>query len=132
MESPPAGTTHRDAFMENLTGATTFILVEPTLHMLRILREFREFLRKFKVVGGAVAFIIALAVTKLVNSLVNDVLSPLLGLALPQERLSLITWNVGGATVKIGSFLSVLMEFVIIVGIIFLFVRYALKWVTRT
>lgn len=90
---------------------------------MRILTEFREFLREFKVVGAAVAFMIALIVTNVVNSLVTDVITPLLSLALPHERFSGITWHVGPATVKIGSFLSVLLEFLIILGIIFVFIH---------
>ncbi len=45
--------------------------------MKRVIREFGEFLRQYNVVGLAVAVIIGTQLSKLVSSLVNDLLMPL-------------------------------------------------------
>jgi large conductance mechanosensitive channel len=42
------------------------------------MQEFMEFLKEYKVIGVAVAFIMAAASTSLVNSLVNDIIMPII------------------------------------------------------
>ncbi|TAL58275.1 MAG: large conductance mechanosensitive channel protein MscL, partial [Nanoarchaeota archaeon] len=44
---------------------------------MRILNEFREFLEEYKVVGLAVAFIIGTAATALIQSIVNNIIMPI-------------------------------------------------------
>ena len=51
--------------------------------MAGIADEFIEFLNQYKVMGLAVAFIIGGATTVLVQSLVNNVIMPIIGIALP-------------------------------------------------
>ena len=45
--------------------------------------EFSEFLKKYQVIGLAVAFIIGAASTKLVTALVNDIVMPIIAVAVP-------------------------------------------------
>jgi len=47
------------------------------------LSEFSEFLKKYQVIGLAVAFIIGLAASKLVTALVTDVVMPVVGVLVP-------------------------------------------------
>jgi len=51
---------------------------------MSIIKEFKEFLKEYKVVGLAVAFIMGAAATNLVQSLVNDIIMPVVGVFIPE------------------------------------------------
>ncbi|MBD3365733.1 large conductance mechanosensitive channel protein MscL [candidate division WWE3 bacterium] len=83
-------------------------------------KGFIEFIRKQGVVGLAIGFLLGGAVSKLVNSLVNDLINPIIGLVLgPVEALQDFTVAVGSSTIKVGSFVSNLLDFVIIAGVVY-------------
>ncbi|MDR0373583.1 MAG: MscL family protein [Nitrososphaerota archaeon] len=87
--------------------------------------EFKAFLSKYKVFGLAVAFIIALYVGTLVQALVQNLLLPAIGLAIPgMDNLSTFTVGVFG----IGQFLVALLTFIIVAFLVFLVVKVAKRW----
>ncbi len=88
-----------------------------------VAEEFAEFLKEYKVTGLAVAFVIGGAVTTLVQSLVNQVIMPVIGVFMPQGNWQTATINVGSAAIGWGAFLSALINFIIIALLIFLVVR---------
>ena len=51
-------------------------------------QEFIDFLKTFGVIGVAIAFVIGLAATALVNSFVKDIIDPFIGLFLPAGGLA--------------------------------------------
>lgn len=53
---------------------------------MSFLKEFVDFLKEYKVLALAVAFIIGSALTSLVQSLVNDVLMPIITFFIPQGQ----------------------------------------------
>ena len=91
--------------------------------------EFKDFLAKYKVLGLAIAFIMGLYLGGLVQSLVGDLLLPLIGLAIPGlGDLKTLTSTVGNQTFGIGNFLVALITFIIVAFVIFLVVKIAKKW----
>jgi len=88
-----------------------------------MLKEFREFAVRGNVIDLAVAVIIGGAFGKIIDSLVNDVLMPMIGLALGGIDFSGLAFTVGGAVVKWGAFVQVIVNFLIIAFVIFLMVR---------
>jgi len=88
-----------------------------------MLKEFREFAVRGNVIDLAVAVIIGGAFGKIIDSLVNDVLMPVIGLALGGIDFSGLAFTVGGAVVKWGAFVQVIVNFLIIAFVIFLMVR---------
>lgn len=88
-----------------------------------IAAEFTEFLKEYKVTGLAVAFVIGTAVTALVQSLVNQIIMPVIGIVLPKGDWQTATVNLGGALIGWGAFLAALINFIIIALVIFLIVR---------
>ncbi|MBI3983747.1 MscL family protein [Candidatus Microgenomates bacterium] len=83
--------------------------------------EFMDFIRSRGVVALAVGIIIGAAVTELVNSLVADVLNPLLGLVLPDvDRLTESTWHFFEAEIAWGSLAVAFINFLVIALVIFL------------
>ena len=91
--------------------------------------EFKDFLGKYKVLGLAIAFIMGVYLGGLVQSLVADLLLPLIGLAIPGlGDLKTLTSTVGNQTFGIGSFLVALITFIIVAFVIFLVVKVAKRW----
>jgi large conductance mechanosensitive channel len=93
-----------------------------------MLKEFRDFAVRGNVIDLAVAVIIGGAFGKIIGSLVNDILMPLIGLALGGISFSALEWNPAGETIiKYGMFLQTIVDFVIIAFVIFLIVKAANK-----
>jgi len=91
--------------------------------------EFKAFLKKYGVLGLAIAFIMGLYLGGLVQSLVKDLLLPLIGLAFPGlGDLASLSYELGGQTFGVGNFLVALITFVIVAFVIFLIVKITKKW----
>ena len=88
-----------------------------------MLKEFREFAIRGNVVDLAVAVIIGGAFGKIITSLVNDVLMPLIGLALGGINFSEQAIVFGSAVIKWGAFVQSVIDFIIIAFVIFLIIR---------
>ena len=88
-----------------------------------MLKEFREFAIRGNVMDLAIAVIIGGAFGKIITSLVNDVLMPLIGLILGGVNFSELAITVGNAVVKWGAFVQSIIDFIIIAFVIFLLVR---------
>jgi large conductance mechanosensitive channel len=94
---------------------------------MRILKEFREFLEEYKVIGLAVAFIIGVAVTALVQSFVNNVIMPVITPFIPEGQWQQAVWELGPIVIGWGAFLSALLNFIIIAFVVFMIAKYVLK-----
>lgn len=88
-----------------------------------MLKEFREFAMRGNVMDLAIAVIIGGAFGKIITSLVNDVLMPLIGLALGGINFSEQAIVVGAAVVKWGAFVQSIIDFLIVAFVIFMLVR---------
>ena len=92
-------------------------------------KEFMDFVSKYKVMGLAVAFIIGLYLGALVQSLVSDLIIPVIGLALPGlGNLATYTVTVSSQAFGIGSFLVALITFIIVAFVIFILVKITKRW----
>ena len=74
--------------------------------------EFKQFALRGNVMDLAIGVIIGAAFQAIINSLVNDVLSPLIGLV-AQTDLSYLVLNLNGVDIKYGAFLTAVISFVI-------------------
>ncbi len=92
-----------------------------------VAQEFREFLTEYKVMGLAVAFIMGAAVTTLVQSLVNNIIMPIVGLVMPGGVWQTAILMVGPIALGWGAFLAALLNFVIIALVVFLIAKAVLK-----
>ena len=90
--------------------------------MKKFFREFKEFAMRGNVIDLAVGVIIGGAFQKIVNSLVKDVISPIIGLFAKQnfENLS-VTFL--GVKVNYGLFITEVINFIIMAFVIFLLVK---------
>lgn len=88
-----------------------------------MLKEFKEFAMRGNVLDLAVAVIIGGAFGKIITSLVNDVLMPLIGLAMGGINFSDLAITVGAAVIKYGAFIQSIIDFLIVAFVIFMIVR---------
>lgn len=88
-----------------------------------MLKEFKEFAIRGNVVDLAIAVIIGGAFGKIVTSLVDNIIMPLIGLLIGGLDFKSLALTVGSAKVEYGLFLQNVVDFVIIALVIFLMVR---------
>ena len=88
-----------------------------------MIKEFKEFALKGNVLDMAVGVIIGGAFGKIVTSLVNDVIMPLIGIFLKQSFSSITIRLLGTNEIHIGNFIQNIVDFVIITLSIFMFVK---------
>lgn len=90
-----------------------------------MLKEFREFAMRGNVMDLAVAVVIGVAFGAIVSSLVNDILMPLIGLAMGGINFSGLEYTPPGteAVLRYGAFIQSVIDFLIIAFVIFLIIR---------
>ena len=102
--------------------------------MKALIKEFKEFISRGNVMDMAVGVIIGGAFTAIVNSLVNDMLMPLLSLLTGGFDFSGLCIALGegenAATINYGSFISAIINFLLIALVIFLIIK-AINKVSR-
>jgi large conductance mechanosensitive channel len=90
---------------------------------MSMLQEFKSFAMKGNVVDLAVGVIIGAAFGKIVASLVEDIVMPLLGTLIGGVNFSGLAITIGAATIKYGKFIQTCFDFVIIAWAIFVAVK---------
>ncbi len=95
-----------------------------------MLKEFKQFALKGNVLDLAIAVVIGAAFSKIVTSLVNDLIMPILGILIGGINFANLKFDMpssiaGGAAVSIkyGSFIQAIMDFLIIAFSLFIFVK---------
>ncbi|MCJ2146695.1 large conductance mechanosensitive channel protein MscL [Bacillus sp. B19-2] len=90
-------------------------------------KEFKSFAIRGNVIDLAIGVIIGGAFGKIVTSIVNDLMMPLLGLLLGGLDFSALSFTFVDAEIKYGLFIQSIVNFFIISFSIFLFIRYISK-----
>ena len=92
-----------------------------------MLKEFKEFAMRGNIMDLAVGVIIGGSFQKIVTSLVNDMIMPIISVFTGKIDFSTLAFQIGDVSIKYGAFLTTILDFLIIAFSIFLFVRYANK-----
>ncbi|GHU09369.1 large-conductance mechanosensitive channel [Alphaproteobacteria bacterium] len=85
--------------------------------------EFKNFISRGNVVDLAVGVIIGAAFGKIVSSLVNDILMPVVGVLLGGLKFTDLTLKFGDAQIAYGQFIQNVIDFLIVAFAIFMFVK---------
>lgn len=85
--------------------------------------EFKKFLMRGNVLDLAVGVIVGGAFGKIVSSLVNDILMPLIGILLGGLDFSNLTIKINDATIQYGTFIQNIIDFLIIAVCVYVIVR---------
>jgi large conductance mechanosensitive channel len=92
-----------------------------------MIKEFVEFLKEFKVISLAVAFVWGTASTSLVNAFVKDIFMPIVSPLLSHGTWQTATLNIGPIAIAYGAFLAEFLNFIILAAIIFFVVKKIMK-----
>lgn len=100
---------------------------------LSLFEEFRNFAFKGNVVDLAVGVIVGAAFGKIVSSLVDNIIMPLVSLLIPAEQ-GYKDWaiTVGSKTVPFGLFLAEVVNFTIVAFTLYLFIVKFLGWIMKS
>ena len=99
-----------------------------------LMKEFTTFLMTFGVIGLAIAFVIGAAASKLVTAFVNDIVNPIVGLALPSGNLKTLSANVTNSATGVtstflyGDLIANIIDFIIIAFIVFLMYKILVRY----
>lgn len=93
--------------------------------------EFKKFISKGNVVDLAVGVIIGGAFGKIVTSVVNDILMPLIGIVIGGLDFTDLSIKVGEANIMYGAFIQNVIDFLIVAFCIFCFVKVINKFIKK-
>jgi large conductance mechanosensitive channel len=119
--------TKEDEMLAELTKIRELLtppIAPPKEKPKNLARDFLNFIKRYKILGLASAFIIGLAVNALILSLAQDIITPIIGLFIPGfDTIADIKVGVFG----IGNFIAAFINFIIVAVIIFIIVKFATK-----
>ena len=87
-----------------------------------MLREFRDFLLRGNIVELAVAFVMGLAFAAVVNSLVNNLLMPVIAMIIGKPDFRGLTFTLNDSVFRYGAFITDVIQFMAIAAAVFFFV----------
>lgn len=90
--------------------------------MKKFFSEFKKFVMRGNVLDLAVGVIIGAAFQAIVTSLTSDIISPILGI-FGGMNFDQLTFEINGATIGYGKFITAVINFLIMAFVIFLFVK---------
>jgi large conductance mechanosensitive channel len=107
--------------------------MEPAAKITAFIEEFKKFALKGNVVDLAVGVIIGAAFGKIVNSLVFDVIMPVLSLC-TLGKIGFESWicKIGDTSIYFGKFIGEVVNFLIVAFALYIFIVKFLGWIIRT
>lgn len=97
-----------------------------------MLKEFKDFAMKGNIIDMAIGVIIGGAFQKIVTSLVNDIIMPAIAIFTGKVDFSNLVFTIGNSSIKYGSFITTIVDFLIIAFSIFIAIRSITKLNDRT
>jgi large conductance mechanosensitive channel len=88
-----------------------------------VFKEFKAFALKGNVIDLAVAVIIGVAFGKIISSVVEDILMPLIGLLLGRISFTNLQVTVGKTVFAYGNFIQNVVDFIIIAAVLFMIIH---------
>jgi large conductance mechanosensitive channel len=87
-----------------------------------VLQEFKDFVFRGNIVELAVAFVLGVAFAAVINSLVENLLMPVIAMIVGKPDFSGLTFTVNDAVYRYGAFITDLIQFIVIAAAVFFFV----------
>ena len=91
--------------------------------MKNLIAEFKKFIMRGNVVDLAVGVVMGNAFSKIVTSLVNDIMMPIIGIIIGGHDFKNLSTTIGNAKIMYGSFIQNIIDFLIIATSIFIFIK---------
>ena len=99
--------------------------------MKKVMKEFKEFISRGNVIDLAVGVIMGGAFGKIVTSLVNDIIMPLVGIILGGLDFTSLKLTLGDAAINYGLFIQNIIDFLIVSACIFLMIKFINKFAKK-
>jgi large conductance mechanosensitive channel len=90
--------------------------------MSNVLKEFKDFLMKGNLIELAVAFVMGVAFAAVLNALVADLVTPIIGAIVGKVDFSTLTFTIHKSQFFYGSFITAAIQFVSIAAAVFFFI----------
>jgi large conductance mechanosensitive channel len=87
-----------------------------------VLKEFRDFLFRGNIIELAVAFVMGLAFAAVVNSLVSNLVMPIVAMIIGKPDFSSLTFTINDAVFRYGAFITDVIQFIAIAAAVFFFI----------
>lgn len=91
--------------------------------MKKFLKEFKAFAMRGNVMDLAVGVIVGGAFSSITNSLINDIIMPIVGIFVSEASFADLSVSVGGAVITYGNFIQAILNFVILAFVVFCMVK---------
>ena len=85
--------------------------------------EFKEFINRGNVIEMSIGVLMGTSFSKIVTSIVNDVLMPTIGIFMGGLDFTDIVFKIKDAEIKVGSFIQSIVDFLIVAICIFVFIK---------
>ena len=93
--------------------------------------EFKAFIKRGNVMDLAVAVVIGGAFGKIVTSLVNDIIMPLVGIIIGGHDFTSLSITIGTASINYGTFIQNIIDFLIVAFCIFVVMKLVNKFLIK-
>lgn len=93
--------------------------------------EFKTFISRGNVLDLAVGVVVGSAFTKIVTSLVNDIITPLIGIVIGGQNFTGLSLTIGESTIAYGAFIQNIIDFLLIAFCIFVFIKFMNKFFAK-
>ena len=87
-----------------------------------MIQEFRDFLFRGNIIELAVAFVMGVAFAAVVNSLVDNLVMPIIAMIIGKPNFNDLTFTINDAVFRYGAFITDVISFVAIAAAVFFFV----------
>lgn len=91
--------------------------------MKKFLEEFKAFAMRGNVMDLAVGVIVGGAFSSITNSLINDIIMPIVGIFVSEASFADLYLYVGGAEIMYGNFIQAILNFIILAFVVFCMVK---------
>ncbi len=91
--------------------------------MKKFLEEFKAFAMRGNVMDLAVGVIVGGAFSSITNSLINDMIMPIVGIFVGEASFANLQIQVGGAVITYGNFIQAVLNFLILAFVVFCMVK---------
>ena len=98
----------------------------------KTLKEFKQFISRGNVMDLAIGVIIGSAFGKIVTSVVNDILMPLIGIIIGGLDFTNLSIKIKDATINYGMFIQNVIDFLIVAICIFIFIKIVSKFTKKS
>ena len=89
----------------------------------KFMNEFKTFVSRGNVLDLAIGVVVGGAFSKIVTSLVNDIITPFIGVIIGGKDFSGLSLKIGDSTIAYGAFIQNIIDFLIIAFCIFVFIK---------